>query len=84
VKRYRLQKTNIFVRLCTLTPSPNADLRTNFQPPKNDCMLKRTKGIFLLILLVLTGFAGRISSDTISRQERRFLIEHLKIPRLIY
>ncbi len=41
-------------------------------------MLKRTKGIFLLILLVLTGFAGRISSDTISSQERRFLIDHLK------
>lgn len=41
-------------------------------------MLKRTKGIFLLILLVLTGFAGRISSNTISSQERRFLIDHLK------
>jgi hypothetical protein len=41
-------------------------------------MLKRTKGIFLLILLVLTGFAGRVSSDTISSQERRFLIDHLK------
>ncbi|HVG15970.1 MAG TPA: DinB family protein [Chitinophagaceae bacterium] len=41
-------------------------------------MLKRTKGIFLLILLVVTGFAGRVSSDTISSQERRFLVDHLK------
>lgn len=41
-------------------------------------MLKRTKGILLLTLLVLTGLAGRISSDTITNQERRFLLDHLK------
>ncbi len=41
-------------------------------------MLKKTKGILLLTLLVLTSFAGRIPSDTISSQERRFLIDHLK------
>ena len=41
-------------------------------------MLKRRKGYTLLLLLVLTGLAGRLSSSTITSQERRFLIDHLK------
>ena len=41
-------------------------------------MLKRTKGILLLTLLVLTGMAGRMSSETINGQERKILLAHLK------
>lgn len=41
-------------------------------------MLKRTKGYTLLLLLVLTGLAGRLSTTTITSQERRFLIDELK------
>lgn len=41
-------------------------------------MLKRTKGILLLMLLVLTGLAGRVFSETISGKERKFMIDHLK------
>ena len=41
-------------------------------------MFKRTKGYILLTLLVLTGLAGRLSMDTITNQERKFLIDHLK------
>ena len=41
-------------------------------------MLKRTKGILLLMLLVLTGLAGRVFSETISSKERKFMIDHLK------
>jgi hypothetical protein len=41
-------------------------------------MLKRTKGYVLLTLLVLTGLAGRIHSDTLSGKERRYLNDHLK------
>lgn len=41
-------------------------------------MLKRTKGYTLLLLLVLTGLAGRLFTTTITSQERRFLIDHLK------
>lgn len=41
-------------------------------------MHKRTKGYTLLLLLVLTGLAGRLSTTTITSQERRFLIDQLK------
>src|SRR5215208_5080873 len=41
-------------------------------------MHKPTKGYTLLLLLVLTGLAGRLSTTTITSQERRFLIDHLK------
>ncbi|HEU4472550.1 MAG TPA: DinB family protein [Flavisolibacter sp.] len=41
-------------------------------------MFKRTKGYFLLTMLVLTGLAGRIHSDTLSGKERRQLIAALK------
>ena len=41
-------------------------------------MHKRTKGYTLLLLLVLTGLAGRLSTTTITNQERRFLIDQLK------
>lgn len=41
-------------------------------------MLKRTKGIILLTLLVVTGLAGRLFSETITSKERRFLIDNLK------
>lgn len=41
-------------------------------------MYKRTKGYFLLLLLVLTGMAGQISIDTLSARERKILVHHLK------
>lgn len=41
-------------------------------------MLKRTKGIILLTLLVVTGLAGRMFSETITSKERRFLLDNLK------
>ena len=41
-------------------------------------MLKRTKGYTLLLLLVLTGLAGRLFTTTITSQERRFLLDELK------
>lgn len=41
-------------------------------------MHKRTKGYTLLLLLVLTGLAGRQSTTTITSKERRILIEELK------
>ena len=41
-------------------------------------MHKKTKGYTLLLLLVLTGLAGRQSTTTITSKERRFLIEELK------
>ncbi|HEX2535578.1 MAG TPA: hypothetical protein VHK69_17670, partial [Chitinophagaceae bacterium] len=41
-------------------------------------MFKRTNGYILLALLVVTGLAGRISSDTISSKERRTLTGQLK------
>ena len=41
-------------------------------------MLKRTKGYTLLLLLVLTGLAGRISTTTITSKERRVAIDELK------
>ena len=41
-------------------------------------MLKRTKGYTLLLLLVLTGLAGRLSTTTITSKERRLIIDELK------
>jgi hypothetical protein len=41
-------------------------------------MLKRTRGYVLLTLLVLTGFAGQVSNQTISSKERTLLVSHLK------
>lgn len=41
-------------------------------------MFKRTRGIALLILLVLTGLAGQVSNETLNSKERRYLISHLK------
>ena len=41
-------------------------------------MLKRTKGRLLLTLLVVTGFAGTINDTSLSKQERKFAITHLK------
>lgn len=41
-------------------------------------MFKRNKGYFLLIMLVLTGLAGRIHSDSLTGKERRYLTDHLK------
>jgi hypothetical protein len=41
-------------------------------------MLKRRKGYTLLLLLVLTGLAGRLSTTTITSRERRLLIDELK------
>jgi hypothetical protein len=41
-------------------------------------MFKRTKGYFLLTMLVLTGLAGRMHTNTLSGKERRQLIHELK------
>jgi hypothetical protein len=41
-------------------------------------MLKRRKGYTLLLLLVLTGLAGRLSTTTITNKERRLIIDKLK------
>lgn len=41
-------------------------------------MLKRTKGRLLLTLLVVTGFAGTINDTSLSKQERKLAISHLK------
>ena len=41
-------------------------------------MFKRSKGYFLLTMLVLTGLAGRIHSDTLPAKERSYLIDQLK------
>src|SRR4029079_3153495 len=39
---------------------------------------KRTKGYFLLTMLVLTGLAGRIHSNILTTKERRTLVTELK------
>ena len=44
-------------------------------------MFKRTKGYFLLTMLVLTGLAGRLHSDTLTTKERRHLVNELKTSR---
>jgi len=41
-------------------------------------MLKRTKGRFLLTLLVITGFAGTINDTSLSKTERKFAVAQLK------
>lgn len=41
-------------------------------------MLKRTKGRLLLTLLVVTGFAGTLNDNTLTKQERKFIVSHLK------
>lgn len=44
-------------------------------------MFKRTKGYWLLTMLVLTGLAGKINSHTLSGKERRTLVRELKTSR---
>lgn len=41
-------------------------------------MLKRTKGRFLLTLLVITGLAGTLKNATLTQPERKFAVNHLK------
>ena len=41
-------------------------------------MLNRTKGRLLLTLLVVTGFAGTLNDTTLTKQERNFVVSHLK------
>jgi hypothetical protein len=41
-------------------------------------MLKRTKGRFLLTLLVITGMAGTLKDSTLSQPERKFALSELK------
>ena len=41
-------------------------------------MLKRTKGYVLLTLLVITGLANQVASDTLTSKERKFLTSELK------
>ena|SRR5215213_359129 len=42
-------------------------------------MFKRTKGYFLLTMLVLTGFAGRLRTNILTTKERHTLVAELKI-----
>jgi hypothetical protein len=41
-------------------------------------MLKRTKGRFLLTLLVITGMAGTLKDSTLTQPERKFALTELK------
>jgi hypothetical protein len=41
-------------------------------------MLKRTKGRFLLTMLVITGLAGTIRDASLNKQERKFAVGELK------
>src|SRR5689334_455112 len=41
-------------------------------------MYKRTKGYILLTMLVLTGLAGRIHTDTLRGKERKLLVTQIK------
>lgn len=41
-------------------------------------MLKRTKGRLLLTLLVVTGFAGTLNDNTLTKGERKFIVSQLK------
>lgn len=41
-------------------------------------MLKRTKGRFLLTMLVITGLAGTIRDASLNKQERKFAVAELK------
>jgi hypothetical protein len=41
-------------------------------------MLKRTKGRVLLALLVVTGFAGTLNDNTLTKQERKSVVSYLK------
>jgi hypothetical protein len=41
-------------------------------------MLKRTKGYLLLTMLVLTGLAGKLHTETLSVKERRILLHEVK------
>jgi hypothetical protein len=49
-----------------------------FLTAKMFAMFKRTKGYFLLTMLVLTGLAGRLHSDTFTAKERHYLVTELK------
>ncbi len=42
-------------------------------------MFKRTKGYFLLTMLVLTGLAGRLHTNILTTKERHTLVAELKI-----
>jgi len=41
-------------------------------------MLKRTKGLLLIALLVITGLAGTLKDSTISQKERKSAINLAK------
>lgn len=41
-------------------------------------MLKRTKSFMLLLLLVATGLASQVATTTLTNEERRFAVDHLK------
>lgn len=45
-------------------------------------MLKRTKGRFLLTLLVITGLAGTLKNSTLTKQERKIAVTELKDTRV--
>jgi hypothetical protein len=41
-------------------------------------MLKRTTGLFLITVLVITGLAGRVHDATLTKQERKFAVAQFK------
>ncbi len=41
-------------------------------------MLKRTKSFFLLLMLVATGLASQVATTTLTNEERKFAVNHLK------
>ena len=41
-------------------------------------MLKRTKGLFLLTLLVITGLAGTLKDTSLSKKERKAALSLMK------
>lgn len=47
-------------------------------------MFKRTKGYFLLTMLVLTGLAGRMHSNILTTKERHTLVAELKDSRTLF
>jgi hypothetical protein len=47
-------------------------------------MLKRTRGYLLLVMLVLTGLAGRLHWDILSGKERSLLVDSLKITKALF
>ncbi len=66
-----------YIPLCKYIPFGSIFIRLVYLL-KKIAMLKRTKGRFLLTLLVITGMAGTITSSSLSKEERKFAISTIK------